>query len=56
MIGEFFASQKDKWININMSKGVKQLDAEDIFSSAITYMLEPKTYENYLNFSNIESL
>ena len=52
MIGDFFASQKDKWININISKGVKQLDAEDIFSSAITYMLEPKTYQNYLKLGN----
>lgn len=47
MVGELYANQRNKWLNILMKKGVKQLDAEDIFSSAITYLLEAKTYENY---------
>tara|TARA_B100000965_G_scaffold288751_1_gene246614 strand:- start:132 stop:926 length:795 start_codon:yes stop_codon:yes gene_type:complete len=47
MVGELYANQRNKWLNILMKKGVKQLDAEDIFSSAITYLLEAKTYKNY---------
>ena len=47
LIGELYADQRSKWLNILMKKGVSKLDAEDIFSSAITYLLEPKTYDNY---------
>ena len=47
MVGELYANQRNMWLNILMKKGVKQLDAEDIFSSAIIYLLEAKTYENY---------
>ncbi len=47
MVGELYANQRNMWLNILMKKGVKQLDAEDILSSAIIYLLEAKTYENY---------
>ena len=36
VIGEFYANHRNKWLNIVMKKGVSKLDAEDIFSSAIT--------------------
>ena len=51
VIGEFYANHRNKWLNIVMKKGVNKLDAEDIFSSAITYMLETKTYDNYIKRS-----
>ena len=52
LIAELYADQRSKWLNILMKKGVKKLDAEDIFSSAITYLLEPNTYKNYKKKSN----
>ena len=53
LIAEFYTNQRKGWIIHMKKRGVDINDAEDIFSSVIEYLLQPKSYSKYLS-SNIK--
>ena len=53
LIAEFYTNQRKGWIIHMRKRGVDINDAEDIFSSVIEYLLQPKSYSKYLS-SNIK--